>query len=99
MLSLPFFILNNNLLEGLANYNWISVIITMSTFVAFSFGLFVSLFKMQRIIRKKRTVPDFFTGATCCPRFLFTFFGSCYWIIRALFHGTGFLQLYNKAEG
>ena len=95
-IALTVFIINRNFIEGLVNYNWISVIISMSIFVAFSFGLFVSLFKLQRIIKKKKTVPDFFTNVTCCPRFLFTIFACCYWIIMALYHGTGFLQLYKK---
>ena len=95
--ALSVFILNNNLLGGLANYNWVSVIISMSIFTAFSSGLFFSLFKMQRAIRKQKTIPDFYTSVKCCPRFLFTIFACCYWIIRALYHGTGFFRLYNKS--
>lgn len=96
ILSIPVLILSGNFLEGLLNYDWISVIINMPLFFAFNFGLFVSLFKMQRLIVKKKTKQDFYTGVTCCPRFLFTFFGNFYWIIRALFRGTNFIQLYKK---
>jgi hypothetical protein len=98
LLSLSFFILNNRLFEGLASYDWISLCIEMFIFLAFNFGLFFSLFKMQRIIRKGKTTPDFFTSATCCPRFLFTIFACEYWIIRAAFHGTGIWQLYKKRK-
>jgi hypothetical protein len=96
LLSLPVFILNNHLLEGLANYNWISATISMLIFFACSFGLFLSLFKMQRFIRKGKSTHDFFTGVTCCPRFLFTIFACGYWVIRAAFHGNGLWQLYKK---
>jgi len=96
LLSLPVFMLHNRLLEGLAHYNWISVIIEMLIFFAFNFGLFYSLFKMQRCIGKEKTAPDFFTGVTCCPRFLFTLFACGYWVIRAAFHGNGLWQLYRK---
>jgi len=51
---------------------------------------------MQRFIRKEKTAPDFFTGVTCCPRFLFTMFACGYWIIRAAFHGNGLWQLYKR---
>lgn len=96
LLALPVFILNNGIINGLLNYNWISVIISMSLFMLFNFGLFVSLIKMQRLIKNKKTPPDFFTGVTCCPRFMFTLFACCYWVIRAFFHGTGFIKLYKK---
>jgi len=96
LLSLPVFMLNNRLLEGLANYNWISVIISMLIFFAYNFGLFVSLFKMQKIIKKGKAAHDFYTGVTCCPRFLFTIFACAYWVIRAAFHGTGMWQLYKN---
>jgi hypothetical protein len=96
LLSLPVFIFNNRLLEGLASYNWISAMVSMLIFLAFNLGLFYSLFKMQRVIRKGKTVPDFFTGVTCCPRFLFTIFASGYWIIRSAFHGNGIWQLYKR---
>jgi len=91
---IPFLILNNTFPEGLANYNWISALISMLIFFVFSSGLFSSLFKMQRIIRKEKSAPDFYTGVTLCPRFLFTIFACAYWIIRAAFHGTGVWQLY-----
>ena len=96
LLSLPFFILKGSLYEGLLNYNWLSALISITIFFGFSFGLFFSLIKMQIIIRKGKKTPDFFTGVTCCPRFLFTIFASGYWVIRAAFHGTGVWQLYKK---
>ena len=96
ILSMPVLILSGNFFEGLANYNWISVIINITLFIAFNFGLFVSLFKMQRLIVKKKTKHDFYIKVTCCPRFLFTYFGNYYWIIRALFRGTNYFQLYKK---
>jgi len=92
--SIPVFILNNNFPEGFASYNWISVLIGMLVFFVLSSGLFYSLFKMQRIIRKEKLATDFYTGVTFCPRFLFTIFACGYWIIRAAFHGTAFWQLY-----
>jgi multimeric flavodoxin WrbA len=98
ILAITVFIINRNFIEGLTNYNWISVFISLLIFTAFSSGLFISMFKMQRLIKKKKTVPDFYTGVKCCPRFLFTIFACCYWIIRALYHGTGFLQLYKNAQ-
>jgi len=94
--SIPAFILNNNLSEGLASYNWISVLISMLIFFVISSGLFFSLFKMQRIIRKAKPATDFYTGVTLCPRFLFTIFACGYWIIRAAFHGTAVWQLYKR---
>jgi hypothetical protein len=98
LLSLPIFMFKDGLLNGLANYDWISVIVSMLIFLAFNFGLFYSLFKMQTLIRKGKTALDFFTGVTCCPRFLFTMFACAYWVIRAAFHGTGLWQLYQKEK-
>jgi hypothetical protein len=66
----------------------------MLVFIVLSSGLFFSLFKMQRIIKKKKTAPDLYINPTLCPRFLFTFFACGYWIIRAAFHGTGLWRLY-----
>ena len=96
LISLSVFILNNNLIEGLGNYNWISAIISMSIFLVFSSGLFFSLYKMQRIIRRKKSVADFYTGVTLCPRPLFTIFACGYWVIRAALHGTSAWGLYKK---
>jgi len=94
LFAVPFFILNNNFIEGLAGYDWITVLIDMLVFFLLSSGLFFSLIKMHRIIRKEKTAPDYYTGPTLCPRFMFTFFACGYWIIRAAFHGTGLWQLY-----
>ena len=94
LLAVTFFILNKNLIGGFAGYDWITVLIDMLVFFALSFGLFFSLFKMHRIIRKEKTAPDFYIGPTLCPRFMFSFFACGYWIIRAAYHGTGLWQLY-----
>jgi len=94
--SIPVFMLNNNFPGGLAGYNWISALVGMFVFFILSSGLFYSLFKMQRIIRKEKPAADFYTGVTFCPRFLFTIFASGYWVIRAAFHGTAFWQLYKQ---
>jgi len=98
LLTMAVFVFTNRFLEGLLNYNWISVIISMSIFFAFNFGLFASLFKLQRIIKKGGKTLNFYSGVTCCPRLLFTVFACCYWIIRASFHGTNFFQLYRKIK-
>lgn len=89
-------LLGNNLIEGFGSYNWIAATISISVFLVFSSGLFFSLFKMQRIIKGKKSTNDFFTGVTLCPRPLFTIFACGYWVIRAAFHGTAVWRLYNK---
>jgi hypothetical protein len=94
LIAVSFFILNRNLINGLAGYDWITVIIDMLVFFALSSGLFFSLFKMQRIIRREKTAPDLYINPTLCPRFLFTLFACGYWVIRAAFHGTSLWQLY-----
>jgi len=94
LFAIPFFILNKNLIGGLISYNWITVLIDMLVFIALSSGLFFSLSKMHRIIRNGKSTPDFYTGPTLCPRFMFSFFAYGYWVIRAAFHGTGLWQLY-----
>jgi len=96
LISLSVFILGNNVVEGLGNYNWIATIISMSIFLVFSSGLFFSLYKMQRNIRRNRSAVDFYTGVTLCPRPLFTIFACGYWVIRAAFHGTSVWGLYKK---
>jgi len=94
LFAVPFFILNNNFIEGLAGYDWITLIIDMLVFFVLSSGLFFSLFKMQKIIKKEKTAPDLFINPSLCPRFMFTLFACGYWVIRAAFHGTVLWQLY-----
>jgi hypothetical protein len=94
LFAVPFFILNKNLIEGLAGYDWITLLIDILVFFVLSSGLFFSLFKIQMIIRKRKTASDLYINPTLCPRFMFTFFACGYWVIRAAFHGTGLWQLY-----
>ena len=97
LFSLLIFAINKNIHAGVTSYNWIAVLISIVVFyIVWSFGLFSSLFKMQKYIRKGKSAPDFYTRVTLCPRFLHTLFGGGYWIIRAAFHGTGLWQLYKK---
>ncbi len=96
LLSLPFFLLQEGIAAGLANYNWISTLVSMLIFVLFNIGLYSSLWKMQRTIRRGASRPDWYTSVTLCPRFLFTMFANGYWILRAALHGTGVWQLYKK---
>jgi len=98
LLAIPFFILNKNFIEGLLSYDWLTVLIDMLIYFVLSSALFFSLFKMQRIIKKAKMVPDFYTGPALCPRFMFTFFACGYWVIRAAFHGTGLWQLYKPGK-
>jgi len=94
LFAIPVFILSKSFFEGLASYDWITLLIDILVFFVLSSGLFFSLFKMQRIIRKGKTAPDLYINPTLCPRFMFIFFASGYWVIRAAFHGTGLWQLY-----
>jgi multimeric flavodoxin WrbA len=96
LLSLPLFLLKGDLFGGLASYPWIGVLINMLVYLVLSLGLFHSMWKMQRNIRHGKIVPDFYTGVTLCPRFLFTIMANGYWIIRSAFHGVGFWQIYTK---
>ena len=75
IISLPIFLLQGDLMGGLAGYPWIGALIPMSIYIVFSLGLFFSMWKMQRTIRHKKTIPDFYTRATLCPRFVFVIYG------------------------
>ena len=92
LISVPMLFLLGESFLGL----WISSVITMSIFLLLSLRLFHALWRMQRAIRKKEAIPDFYTGLTLCPRFLFMIVSSMYFIVRAAYHGIGFWGMYKK---
>jgi hypothetical protein len=100
LITIPYLLYPGHLINWIKSYAWISPVISTGVnlllFFAFSMGLFYSLFKMQKTIRRRKTTPDLYTGVTCCPRFLFTITACAYWVLRAAYHGTGFWKLYKK---
>lgn len=65
--------------------------------ILFSMGAFLNIFRLGTAISARRQQPLRYTTAWFCPRFLFVFMASCYWILRALLlHGTLPWQLFQK---
>jgi hypothetical protein len=81
---------------GVAEY--ISLGVSAALFLLFSAGLFWSTGKLGRIIKKRETTANFYTGVTFCPRFVFAIFASAYMIARAAAVGTPIWRLYDSAK-
>ena len=92
LISVPTFFLLGEPFLGL----WISSAIPMFIFLLLSLRLFYAMWRMQWVIRRGNTIPDFYTGLTLCPRFLFMIISSMYFIVRAAYHGIGFWEMYKK---
>jgi hypothetical protein len=84
------------LLEGSFVGLWISSAISVSVFLLLSLRLYYSMWRLGRAVCKGRIIPDFYTGLTLCPRFVFIIVANMYWIVRAAYHGCGFWEMYKK---
>lgn len=51
----------------------------------FSLNMFLSAQKIANSISKSQNIGLFYTTVSFCPSWLFTFFASVYWILRAFF--------------
>lgn len=83
-----------NLFNG---YMPTTLIICILVTVIFSLGAFVKLFMVRNNIIHKKISKDIFTTVWFCPKFLFVWLGSIYWVLRAfLIHGVFIKQLFQK---
>lgn len=96
LLSSVIFLVSGNLSAGLATYPWIPLIINVLVYLVFSLGLFLALGKMGLLVRRGRSVGDYYALGILCPRFLFTIMANTYWIIRASYNGVPFWSLYKR---
>ena len=93
LLSVPLILFTGGSFLGL----WISSGISVAVFLILSSRLFYSIHKLQRAVRRGKVIPDFYTGLTLCPRFLFIIVANMYMIVRAMLFGVGFWEMYKKS--
>ena len=75
----------------------VNFVIQTVLWLLFSLGAFVNIFKLRTSIIQKQNHYYHYTTAWFCPRFLFVFMSSLYWVLRALFlHGVFPWQLLRR---
>lgn len=76
-----------------------SIIGSSISYAIFSLGMFVGLYRIKSHIVNNKTHSNIFTTVWFCPRFLFVWFATIYWIIRALVcHRVPVWSLFNKID-
>lgn len=63
--------------------NPLSAVISLLVWPLFSLGPWISAAKLGKSVSTQRRHLIAFSTVSCCPAFLFAFFGDLYWIIRA----------------
>ena len=76
----------------------ISTGVSLTVFFILNLRLFYSINKLQKAIRHGKIISNFYTGLTLCPRFIFIIFAHMYMIVRAMFNGVGFWEMYKKTK-
>ena len=76
--------------------NFINLFVSVGLFLLFSMGLFIKSINFGFIIRKQKIVKNRFTTVWFCGKYLFIFFASLFWIIRALFHTVLISKMFKK---
>lgn len=67
----------------------LNLIIQTVLWLLFTLGAFINIFKLRMSIAQKRNHFYRYTTVWLCPRVLFVFMASFYWVLRALFmHGV-----------
>lgn len=61
----------------------LGALISVLVCVLFSAGPWICAAKVGKSVTARRVHEIRYTTVSCCPAFLFVFFGSLYWIIRA----------------
>ena len=88
---------SQSLLSNAFNYvDWISIGINMGIFLLYSLGLYINTFQLAQVLRKHKTVRNRYTTVWFCGRWIFMFFASLFWIIRAIGHAVPIWTMFHK---
>lgn len=88
-----------DIMQVLHNLHPLGGIITIALGILWSLGPWFSASKVGRCAKKDINCGVRYTTVTCCPAFLFVFFASIYWVLRAFItHLTPIWKLFRKTE-
>lgn len=88
---------SQSLLFNAFNYvGWISLGINIGIFLLYSLGLYINTFHLAQTIRQHKTARNRYTTVWFCGRWLFMFFASLFWIIRAIGHAVPIWTMFRK---
>lgn len=80
-----------------SGYLPIVLVIQIIVWLLFSLGAFLNIYHLKKSILLRKCHPIKYTTVWFCPRFLFVFMASFYWVLRALLiHGLLPWQLFRK---
>lgn len=81
--------------EALGAISLVGFFINIGIWVLFSLTMFIDLARLGAAVRKTAFIGPLYTTVVC-PSFLFVWFASLFWVIRALWHGVSIKKMYRK---
>jgi len=96
LFTIPFVFLTGLSFLNVGLSSVISSTVSIIVFLVINSGLYYSIRKLQKAIKQDKIIPDFYTGLTLCPRFVFLMFSNMYMIARAMLCGVGFWDMYKR---